>query len=449
MKKFHWVRLYLLLLGVVLFATAAFAGIKGYYVIYREVAMQKAAGRSRQGIADASDLIIDRISQIAKDAGCRQYDSILELINKENEAELSEGELENYFRRGYVNLIKDEIGTDSTGICENLNMYLSGSGIRNVYVYNNNKTVIDEETDEGGNVISLWIRSVTICYDDPTLGRQSDTVSYNIQFPEAVFHAGSDELFSYCMVSRKGIYLTGQTSSVIGDIFAGGHTPEECREAEIAYGETGTYGGLNILSTQLGIRSDTIVCMGDINLNGSFVVFAPNTDRLGCYAQRINEIEGFSRKTNYTLDGEFYPIYAMDEAPLTKYHDAITLADVSLSRLDGISMYYDSDNDGGYEGKYRKLMSDTDIEIRNDFTGIVATPANVIIDNDVNFEGIILSGDRIYAMGNNNIVANAAVARSVIASELESGYGIMVSDYIGGMRAAGLADPDHYVVPYR
>lgn len=73
----------------------------------------------------------------------------------------------------------------------------------------------------------------------------------------------------------------------------------------------------------------------------------------------------------------------------------------------------------------------------------------MIIDNDVNFEGIILSGDRIYAMGNNNIVANAAVARSVIASELESGYGIMVSDYIGGMRAAGLADPDHYVVPYR
>ena len=126
-------------MGQAVFATAAFAGIKGYYVIYREVAMQKAAGRSRQGIADASDLIIDRISQIAKDAGCRQYDSILELINKENEAELSEGELENYFRRGYVNLIKDEIGTDSTGICENLNMYLAGSGIRNVSVYNTNK----------------------------------------------------------------------------------------------------------------------------------------------------------------------------------------------------------------------------------------------------------------------------------------------------------------------
>ena len=86
-------------------------------------------------------------------------------------------------------------------------------------------------------------------------------------------------------------------------------------------------------------------------------------------------------------------------------------------------------------------LGQSDINLNNDVI--------YLIDNDVNFEGIILSGDRIYAMGNNNIVANAAVARSVIASELDSGYGIMVSDYIGGMRAAGLADPDHYVVPYR
>lgn len=449
MKKFHWVRLYLLLLIIALFSVAAFAGIKGYYVIYRKAAIQKAANRSKQGIADTSNLIIARLSKIAKDAGQEQYDRILELIQKESDSELSEGELENYFRMGYANVISDELGADSTGICNSMNSYLSGSGMPNVSVEDEGRTEIYKEKDDSGNVISLHIRNVKICYDDPILGKQSDTVSYNIRFPDAVFHAGSDELFRYCMVARKGIYITGMTSSVIGDIFAGGHSPEECREAEIVYGETGTYGGLNVLSTQLGIRSDTIVCLGDINLNGSFVVFAPNTDQLGCYAQRINEIEGFSKETDYTLEGDFYPVYAMDEAPLTKYHDAITLTDVSLSQLDEISMYYDSDNDGGYEGKYRKLMSDTDIEIRNDFTGIVATPANVIIDNGVNFEGIILSGDRIYAMGNNNIVANAAVARSVIASELESGYGIMVSDYIGGMRSAGLADPDHYVVPYR
>ncbi len=449
MKRFHWVRLYLLLLIVILFSTAAFAGLKGYYVIYRETAMQKAADRSKQGIADASDLIMDGISRVAKDAGRKQYDRILELIKKETDSELSEGELENYFRMGYANAIIGEIGTDSTGICNSLNSYITGSGIRNVSVLDEGRTDIYEEKNESGNVISLHIRNVTICYDDPILGRQSDTISYNILFPDAVFHAGSDDLFRYCMVSRKGIYITGQTSSVIGDIYAGGHSPEECREAEIVYGETGTYGGLNILSTQLGIRADTIVCNGDINLNGSFVFFAPNTGKLDCFAQRLNEIEGFSKKTDYTLEGNLYPTYSMDEAHIAKYHDVINLVDISLSSLDSISMYYDSDNDGGYEGKYRKLMSDTDIEIRSDFTGIVATPANVIIDNGVNFEGIILSGDRIYVMGNNNIVANAAVDRSVIAFELESGYGIPVSDYIGGMRAAGLTDPDQYVVPYR
>ena len=449
MKKFHWVRLYLLLLIVTLFSAASFAGIKGYYVIYRETAMQKAATRSSQGIADASDLIMDKISQIAKDAGRVQYDRISELIRHESNNELSEHELESLFRAGYVNLIRDEIGQDSYSICETLNSYINGTGIRNVSVDASDRTTIDEETDDAGNVISLRIRDVTICYDDPDLGRQIDTVSYNIQFPDAIFHAGSDELFRYCIVSKKGIYITGMTSSIIGDIFAGRHSPEECRDAEIVYGETGTYGGLNILSTQLGIKSDMIVSLGDINLNGSFVLFAPNTEELDCFAQRLNEIEGFSRNTSYSMEGKLYPTYTMDEVPLAKYREAVRLVEASLSGLDRISMYYDSDNDGGYDGKYRKLLSDSDVEIRNDFTGIVATPANVIIDSDVNFEGIILSGDRIYAMGNNNIVANPSVARTIIASEMDGEYGIKVSDYIGGMKTAGLTDPDHYVVPYR
>ena len=79
----------------------------------------------------------------------------------------------------------------------------------------------------------------------------------------------------------------------------------------------------------------------------------------------------------------------------------------------------------------------------------MATPGNVIIHNDVNFEGIILCGDRIYAMGNNNIVANAVVARAIIASENNEETGIKVMDYIGGMKAAKLTPPDHYAVPYK
>ena len=147
MKKFHWVRLYLVLLIIVLFSVAAFAGIKGYYVIYRKAAIQKAADRSRQGIADASDLIMARISQIAKDAGQEQYDRILELIQKESDNELSEGELENYFRMGYANVISDELGADGIGICNSLNSYLSGSGIQNVSVSDEGRTEIYKEKE--------------------------------------------------------------------------------------------------------------------------------------------------------------------------------------------------------------------------------------------------------------------------------------------------------------
>jgi hypothetical protein len=139
----------------------------------------------------------------------------------------------------------------------------------------------------------------------------------------------------------------------------------------------------------------------------------------------------------------------MDEALLTEYNDTISLVDRSLDRLDTISIYYDSNNDGIYVGKYRKLISGTDIEITNDFTGIVATPGNVIIHNDVNFEGTILCGDRIYIMGNNNIVSNPGIIRSIMASEFNDENNIKVSNYISGLKGAGYTEPEYYVVPYR
>ena len=139
----------------------------------------------------------------------------------------------------------------------------------------------------------------------------------------------------------------------------------------------------------------------------------------------------------------------MEEERLKFYHDEINLVDVTLAPLEPLSLYYDSDNDREYTGKYRKLVSGSDVELKDDFTGIIATRANVIINKDVNFEGIILCGDRIYAMGNNNIVANPQIARTIIASETEDISGIKVRDNIGGMKVAGLRPPEYYVIPYR
>ena len=449
MRRYHWVRLYALLLMVILFALTALTGIRGSFAINREAANQKSIVRSVQNIGYASDAIMKGLSQIAKAEAQVQYDQLLEFVSVEDDSRLSENDLENYFRMGYANKIRAQVGKNSSQICEKLNSFIREGSIANVSVYDNGMTVVEEETDADGNTTALRIKNVTLLYDDPVMEDRSDVLSYNIQFPDAVFHAGNDELFRYCMVARKGIYITGRTSSIIGDIFAGRHGAEECREAEIAYGETGTYGGLNILSTQVGIKADRIVSEADININGSFVIISPNNGQLNCYAQRMNEIEGFSKKSDYTLEGEYHTIRATDEGALDEYRDAVKLVDTSLADLNTISTYYDSDNDRYYNGKYRKLVTNSDVEIREDFTGIVATPSNVIIHKDVNFEGIILCGNRIYAMGNNNIVANASVARSVIASENNDEPTIKVKDYIGGMRTAGLTDPQYYVIPYR
>ena len=449
MRRYHWVRLYALLLMVILFALALLTGLRGSFSIYQVWADQKGIVRSIEKIGDASDAIMSGVTDIAKTAGQVQYEQLQELVIVEDDSRLSENDLEGYFRLGYVNKIKSELGTDSAQICEALDSFVAKGNNPDVSVHDTGMTSLEEEHDASGNTVGLRIKNVTLVYDDPVMEDRSETLSYNIQFPDAVFHAGNDELFRYSMVARKGIYITGRTSSIIGDIFAGKHDADECREAEIIYGETGTYGGLNILSTQLGIKADRIVSEGDININGSFVVFSPNYEELECYAQRMNEMEGFSKKSHYTMEGTFHPTKGADAEPLGEYNDAINLVDASLSDLGAISTYYDSNNDRYYNGKYRKLVTNSDVELKEDFTGIIATPSNVIIHNDVNFEGVILCGNRIYVMGNNNIVANPGVCRAVIASEDTDEYMIRVRDYIGGMRTAGLTAPQYYVIPYR
>ena len=449
MRRYHWVRLYALLLMIILFTLSVLMVSGSAFSIYRESATQRSIVRSVQDIDRASAVIISEVGKIAQTAGREQYEGLLELARAEDDSSLSEKELDDYFRMGYTNRIIAALGDDPSQICDSLSKLLANGARQNVTVIYDPNTRIDEDTDGAGVTTGLRIRNVTFECSDPVAGTRRDTLSYRIHFPDVVFHAGNDDLFRYVLVAQKGIYITGQTSSIIGDIYAGKHTDQERRDAEIVYGETGTYGGINILSTQLGVRADRIVCRGDININGSFVILEPFSDGLECYAQRMNEIRGFSKETMYTLDGQFIPTYRMDEAPLIEYNDTIGLVDSSLDRLGDISIYYDSNNDGIYVGKYRKLISGTDVDITGDFTGIVATPGNVIIHNDVNFEGTILCGDRIYIMGNNNIVANPGVIRSIMASDFADENNIKVSNYISLLKGAGYSDPEYYVVPYR
>ena len=449
MKRYYWVRLFALMLMIILFALAVLVASQSAFSIYKESATQRSIVRSVEDINRASTAIIDALSKLAQSAGQEQYEQLLEIVKAEDDTDMSEEELESYFRSGYANRITAALGKNSSQINDTLGSFLKNRHLPGIGVVDDQETGIYKEYDASGNTVGLRLKNVVIECADPIAGKRRDVLSYNIQFPRAVFHAGNDELFRYCLIAQKGIYITGQTSSIIGDIYAGKHTDQERRDAEIVYGETGTYGGINILTTQLGVRADRIICQGDVNINGSFVVFSPLHESLDCYAQRVNEIRGFSRKTMYTLEGTLIPTYRMDEVPLDEYYGAIRLVDASLAKLDTIPIYYDSDNDGLYVGKYRKLISGTDVDITSDFTGIVITPGNVIVHNDVNFEGSILCGDRIYIMGNNNIVANEGILRSIIASDLNDENNIKASNYIEGMTRSGYSDPEHYVIPYR
>ena len=434
---------------IILFTLTVLVASHSAFSMYKESATQRSVVRSVEDINKASAAIIDGLSGIAREAGSEQYAELQELVKAEDDTSLSEDELEGYFRSGYANRIIEELGKDSTGLNQTLSSFIESKHLPGVHIAADSETVIDKETDTAGSTTALRIRNVVIECSDPVAGDRRDTLSYSIQFPDAVFHAGNDELFRYCLVAQKGIYITGKTSSIIGNIYAGKHTDQDRRDAEIVYGEIGTYGGLNILTTQLGVRADRIISQGDINVNGSFVVMSPLRETLKCSAQRVNEIKGFSKKTMYSIDGTFIPTYRMDEVPFSEYHAAIGLVDNSLGLLDTIPIYYDSNNDGMYVGKYRKLISGTDVDITNDFTGIVITPGNVIVHNDVNFEGSIFSGDRIYIMGNNNIVANEGILRSIMASDFNNENNIKASNYLAGLKRSGYSDPDYYVIPYR
>ena len=101
------------------------------------------------------------------------------------------------------------------------------------------------------------------------------------------------------------------------------------------------------------------------------------------------------------------------------YLKDIRMIKTITDRLDLIDFHYDSKNDDLYNGSYRKVITYTDVNIANDFSGIVITPRSVILEENVDFAGMIIAGDRIYIQGNNNIVADVDVMRSLLREEVE------------------------------
>ena len=118
----------------------------------------------------------------------------------------------------------------------------------------------------------------------------------------------------------------------------------------------------------------------------------------------------------------------------------------TADKVDDITSVYYSRDDHTYSGRYDKIISNEDVTITEDFTGVVITNGNVIIEAGCNIEGLIICGDRIYIYGNNNIVSNREVVRAIVEEE-NAGAGAAVSanaagrnvgDYIGGLSDKGV-----------
>lgn len=407
-------------------------------ILSKELLSQKIEVRGAQCLDEAGLCVMEIINEKAHVAAENKYNSLLSELGSRTSESVSEKEAYKRYMDKYVSAVENSLSVELlSGALEKKYSPKKGKIILDAKNRPTFNVICDEET---GNIKSLLLEDLTFIYSYGENYVQSRSYDYEIDVPYGVFFDGNDELFDYSMIGQKGIYITGKTSSVVGNIFAGTHTASEYRTAESGYGERKIYGGINIMSTQLGVEAEKVISTGEINLKGAFAVFGTEETPITIYSGDINELSGFFMSTSYTLNGTAQPRNGSD------YEEAVKLIDSCRGLIDSSSYYYDSDNDDTYGGKYRKIISGTDVSITGDFTGVIITPGNVIVEADSNVEGLIYAGDRIYVQGNNNIVSNRDILRAMLAEELSNENidpAYKMSSYFGGLKKSGLEEcPD-------
>lgn len=409
-------------------------------ILSKDLLNQKIEVRGVQCLEEAGHTLTDIINERAHTAAEGKYTSLLQELNSANVSSLSEKEALDTYREVYISALENSLSVELLSAALDKN-YSPEKGI--IEIDKENRPELRVNYDEAtGEPVSLSFENLVLKYTYGSNYEKTRAYNYEIEIPYGTFFDGNDDLFDYSMISQKGIYITGQTSSIVGNVFAGTHSASEYRKAESGYGERKIYGGINVMSTQLGIEADKIISTGDINLKGAFAVFGTEEEPITIYTGDVNELTGFFMRTSYNLNGNIKPRGGRE------YEEAVKLINSSKGKIEEFSLYYDSDNDENYSGKYRKIISGTDVNITGDFTGVIITSANVIIEADSNVEGFIYSGDRIYIQGNNNIVSNRDIMREIINDEFASyaeDRSTMVSEYLGGLERCSLEPCSEYM----
>lgn len=408
---------------------------------------QKTRLRAEEGLDNAQQELERALEKEMKESAVTAYETLLLSIDQNQSAEPDEETAEEAYKNQFVSKIAQIYTKDMQEAYSRLNTYLPKLKTGSLEIDEAKPFYFERLSDKKTNAVNgCALRGITISYDNGAGYQKSRTYDFVIHIPEACFYNGNDELFEYSLVADKGIYITGKTSSIVGNVFAGAHQVGENRKAEAGYGEKNIFGGLNILSTQLGVQAEKIVSVGDINLKGSFVLFGSKEEPAGIYAEHVNLMSGYPAKSDYNIEGTEFLREGTERADdgFVQICDMVKEASGKLYKLED---YYDSGNDEAYRGSYRKILSGTDVTISEDFTGILLTSGNVIVEADCNIEGMVFAGDRIYIQGNNNIVSNKEILRTIISEECAKDNAVpdyeishRAMDYLAGLSFQGLYD---------
>lgn len=414
-----------------------------------KILMEKKAGvRVEKALDEAAAALQKRVQESCEEAAEDVYSVMLLTLKQEEGSSvdaLNTGRKAAYYRQ-YVDRLNSMYGTGAGTLAETLTRYLpSADEGRYVVAADPAPEFILDYDESSCKIRHCLIRDVLIRYTVGDTVISEKNCVCNISVQDMAFTDESFNFYDYSLVGMKGIYITGQTSSFVGSMYAGTHEYEESREAELSFGEKDPYGGINMLTTQAAVFGNSIVTSGDINLKGAFVLFGSEDDEISIYANKINDIENYPSKTEYTVNGNlFLRDGSVEFTNEEHYEEMIKLISSTADLVDDITADYRSADDPSYTGKYSKIITNEDITLTDDYTGVIITTGNVIIENGCNVEGLIIAGDRIYVYGNNNIVSSREVVRSIVDGEKTSGSvsansaGRRVSDYIGVMSDKGV-----------
>lgn len=121
--------------------------------------------------------------------------------------------------------------------------------------------------------VGVVIQNVTICATDKYDQQSVITSDIVIDCPTVDFLGTNAEITDYSIIGCQGVYFTDGYTDVTGNLYGGVHDAGNSEDAKIYPTPTPVaapvYGGINVYSSNVDLKSNYIVSKGDINIAGN------------------------------------------------------------------------------------------------------------------------------------------------------------------------------------